>query len=380
MATVITRECINCGACESECPNTAIYPGGVEWVLNDAKHAPLATDIFYIVPEKCTECVGFFDQEACAAVCPVDCCVPDPAIPESEEQLLARARQLHPEHTFPPDFPSRFRKAGAVAPVALPPAAAPELASLPAASPSPPSAPPAEVPSVPPPAVAPAPPPPVASPARETRPDAESSEQAAHAAPKPQKRFAGELDEDFDLLLKRLQQPTGDASRARFGALAALLRPLRRRLVRAGGEGDTGRCAGPGGRIPVSGTIPFDGFYAGEFDEKRDRLRRYGEVYAVTDLGRGYLVRLEFPQRVPPSSTKEQLRIGDEMPDYDYDLHLSDGSLVVRGRLVDPRLRKLASGAPSLPPDFTVRIELAASARGFKHRYRDKVLEVAVVK
>ncbi|HZP41459.1 MAG TPA: 4Fe-4S dicluster domain-containing protein, partial [Candidatus Binatia bacterium] len=77
MATMITSECINCGACEPECPNTAIYQGGVEWQAPDGSmHAPLSNDIFYIVPEKCTECVGFHDHEACAAVCPVDCCVP----------------------------------------------------------------------------------------------------------------------------------------------------------------------------------------------------------------------------------------------------------------------------------------------------------------
>ena len=31
MAIKITDECINCGACEPECPNTAIYEGGIEW-------------------------------------------------------------------------------------------------------------------------------------------------------------------------------------------------------------------------------------------------------------------------------------------------------------------------------------------------------------
>ena len=31
MAIMITDECINCGACEPECPNTAIYEGGIEW-------------------------------------------------------------------------------------------------------------------------------------------------------------------------------------------------------------------------------------------------------------------------------------------------------------------------------------------------------------
>ena len=114
MATVITSECINCGACEPECPNTAIYQGGVEWQATDGSMRPaISNDIFYIVPEKCTECVGFFDQEACAAVCPVDCCVPDPQRPESEAALLERARALHPDKTIPDDAPSRFKKDGA---------------------------------------------------------------------------------------------------------------------------------------------------------------------------------------------------------------------------------------------------------------------------
>lgn len=110
MSTLITEECINCGACEPECPNTAIYEGGAQWSANGDSHPPLKTDYFYIVPEKCTECVGFFDREQCAAVCPVDCCVPDPDIPESEAQLIARAGTLHPDRDFGSPFPSRFRK------------------------------------------------------------------------------------------------------------------------------------------------------------------------------------------------------------------------------------------------------------------------------
>ncbi len=111
MAYKITDDCISCGACEAECPNTAIYQGGVEWQAPDGSmHAALSDEIFYIVPEKCTECVGFFDQEQCAAVCPVDCCVPNPEDPETEEQLLTRARAIHPDREFGADFPSRFRK------------------------------------------------------------------------------------------------------------------------------------------------------------------------------------------------------------------------------------------------------------------------------
>ena len=101
MSTLITVECINCGACEPECPNQAISQG---------------EDIFVIDPQLCTECVGFHDQEACAAVCPVDCCIPDPDIVESEQVLYERAVRLHPDEKIPPlaALPaslSRFRKA-----------------------------------------------------------------------------------------------------------------------------------------------------------------------------------------------------------------------------------------------------------------------------
>ena len=133
MATMITNECINCGACEPECPNTAIYQGGIEYdALDGAKHAALANEIFYIVPDKCTECVGFFDHEACAAVCPVDCCVPNPEIPEAEALLLARAQSIHPDKEFGGDFPSRF-KGGAAGPEAVAATAAAPVAAAPAA-------------------------------------------------------------------------------------------------------------------------------------------------------------------------------------------------------------------------------------------------------
>ena len=95
MATMITTECINCGACEPECPNNAISQGDPVYVID---------------PILCTECVGFHDYEACAAVCPVDCCVTDPNNIETEEALIARAKALHPETPFGDNFESRFRK------------------------------------------------------------------------------------------------------------------------------------------------------------------------------------------------------------------------------------------------------------------------------
>jgi ferredoxin len=112
MSTKITEECINCGACEPECPNTAIYSGGTPYELDGKTHDALSNDFYYIVPEKCTECVGHFNQEQCAAVCPVDCCIPDESHPETEEQLYVKAKKIHPEKTFSElnSENSRFRK------------------------------------------------------------------------------------------------------------------------------------------------------------------------------------------------------------------------------------------------------------------------------
>ena len=79
MAFMITEECINCGACEPECPNEAIFAG---------------EEIYEINSDKCTECVGHFDESQCAAVCPVDACIPDPAYKETREELEAKAKRL----------------------------------------------------------------------------------------------------------------------------------------------------------------------------------------------------------------------------------------------------------------------------------------------
>lgn len=114
MAIIITDECINCGACEPECPNTAIYEGADPWryadgtdldgkvVLPDGKEvdantaqAPISDEYYYIVPDKCTECQGFHEEPQCAAVCPVDCCVPDEDHVESIEELLEKQAFLH---------------------------------------------------------------------------------------------------------------------------------------------------------------------------------------------------------------------------------------------------------------------------------------------
>ena len=60
-----------------------------------ATHSPVSVDVYYITSDKCTECQGFHEEPQCAAVCPVDCCVPDEDHVESVEELLAKKEKLH---------------------------------------------------------------------------------------------------------------------------------------------------------------------------------------------------------------------------------------------------------------------------------------------
>jgi len=79
MSLLITDECINCDVCEPECPNEAIYQGD---------------EIYEIDMNKCTECVGHYDEPQCIEVCPVDCILVDPDNKESEETLKMKYLKL----------------------------------------------------------------------------------------------------------------------------------------------------------------------------------------------------------------------------------------------------------------------------------------------
>ena len=80
MSLIITDDCINCDVCEPECPNEAISPG---------------EEIYEIDMNKCTECVGHYDEPQCVEVCPVDCCVPDEDHEETDDALLAKKTFMH---------------------------------------------------------------------------------------------------------------------------------------------------------------------------------------------------------------------------------------------------------------------------------------------
>jgi len=61
------------------------------------------------------------------------------------------------------------------------------------------------------------------------------------------------------------------------------------------------------------------------------------------------------------------------LPDYEYELTLQDGSLVVHGRVIDPQVRKLSSVAPGLPARSSRRAcRCATRSRGSGIANRDQ--------
>ena len=94
MAYLITEDCIDCNACEIECPNNAIYGPGVTWDFENKEHEALSEDHTYIAYEKCTECVGYYDEPQCVVSCPSDAIIPDPDRRETQEELLAKKERL----------------------------------------------------------------------------------------------------------------------------------------------------------------------------------------------------------------------------------------------------------------------------------------------
>lgn len=442
MATMITADCINCGACEPECPNNAISQGD---------------PVYVIAPDLCTECVGFHDYEACAAVCPVDVCVTDPQNIETEDVLIARARALHPELTIGDNFQSRFRKGvAAVAPAA--PASPLTTPTAPVATVKPAAAP--VIAKAAPPAVASAKPVSVPAPVKKE--------------PRPKKSFPNELPVSFDEAMKQfrsggstqsgwfraaviiaqpligalphntkkhlehaLQSPlfTAAGSTAVNIVHNAVLYPLIAAVIGIAWHGDPGFIFDKGVNIyllvgllvavlegifrlkdglfrarpseemvfppafygvplalvanPLLSKrfglvrempIPVEGFYSKGFVDKRERERRYGNIYTVEEFGGAFLMRMEFPRWLPEIGIKNRDQLSDEMPDYDYDLLLQDGQLIVKGKCTDEKVRKITSSVGAFPPEFTSVIAFRERISGFVHQFNNKNLEVLLVK
>lgn len=460
MATMITADCINCGACEPECPNNAISQGDPVYVID---------------PLLCTECVGFHDYEACAAVCPVDVCVTDPNNIETEEVLIERARKLHPETDFGENFQSRFRKAdggGAPAKATEPPV---EKKPAPAPAAEPPAG---EVKPTPAPAAAPKP---VAvsaatatpAAAKPSPPPTPPKPVPKATEPRPQKKFPNELPISFKeaiaqyagggapispavrlavILLqpvigalphgtkKRLENAIQSPWFTAAGSTAAnilhnaVLYPIICAAAAVGGHGaaviftkdinvyllvgvvlaviegiyrlrdgifhlkpvEEMRFSAAIYGLPLALLVgplmskytsrvrdlpvPVDGFYSKGFAEKLERERRYGNVYTVEDRGGAYLVRMEFPRRMPEIVVANNPDLPKELPDYDYELALRDSQLIIKGKCLDGNVRKISSSVGAFPPEFTTVIPFQQRLAGFAHHCEKKLLEVLLVK
>lgn len=178
------------------------------------------------------------------------------------------------------------------------------------------------------------------------------------------KQFDGEISGDFEAAIARVQMAQ------RSGALALVMRLLTRLLH--------GRTAGK--LIQADRRVAFDGFRTGLYEEKTERDRRYGTVYSVSEEVNAYLVRLEMPRLVPDSALRKLWNLSQEMPDYDYSIALNDAVLSIQASVPGDAYRRLSYVSSSFPSEFLTRIAFAKPVGSFKHRLRNKVLEIIVFK
>ncbi|MBZ0204261.1 MAG: 4Fe-4S dicluster domain-containing protein [Ignavibacteria bacterium] len=82
MSILITDDCINCSACEAECPKSAVYPN----IKNTEPESLFINNKFlldgfvsfehyYVNPVLCNDCQGIYPAPRCKEVCPVSCCL-----------------------------------------------------------------------------------------------------------------------------------------------------------------------------------------------------------------------------------------------------------------------------------------------------------------
>jgi len=192
--------------------------------------------------------------------------------------------------------------------------------------------------------------------------------ETALPGPLEEKRFAGETEGDFEDALRSVQ-PGGPAGQRRSH------RSIWGSMVRLVG---LDRLRGPATRTDRH--VAFDGYSNPMHDEKIERDRRYGTVYTVVEHANAYLVGIEMPRRIPASSLKELWKLPDEMPDYDYTVTLHGRVLAVRAGVRGEAMRRLSYISASFPSDFLTRIEFEQPVTSFKHRLRNKVLEIVVFK
>jgi len=179
--------------------------------------------------------------------------------------------------------------------------------------------------------------------------------------------FPGEAEESFESALQRVE-----FARPRKSLTARILAGIHE-LISSGSGGHQQA-------IHLQRLVAFDGFRNDLFEDKRERDRRYGTVYTVSEEVNAFLVRLEMPRRMPKSSLKQTWGLPDEMPDYVCTITLAHNVLSIRASLPDEARRRLSYVSSSFPSDFQTRIEFQTPVVSYKHRLQNKVLEIIVNK
>jgi len=174
--------------------------------------------------------------------------------------------------------------------------------------------------------------------------------------------FAGELEADFESVLACLEPPAQQPS-------------FTERVFRR-----FSRTRRPPPTSEEDRHVAFDGYRNDQYDDKLERDRRYGTVYTVTEAPNAYLIHLELPRTMPASSLKQMWQLAEATPSYDFTIALTHNVLAIRARLSGEALRRLAYVSASFPSGFLTRIEFAEPVAQFKHRLRDHLLEVIVLK
>ena len=151
-------------------------------------------------------------------------------------------------------------------------------------------------------------------------------------------------------------------------------------------------------RTTVPGAVNVDGaIYA---DDIKERYRRYGMINQVSEMADYYRIAIEFPRWVPNSAAKKTFDLPDRMPDYAYEVCLSSPcpidttpspatTVTVQthlpmnpktGQMEDPRFENVVGRTSSFPNGFTSIIPIQGQPEDFHTNYRNRVLEIIVPK
>ena len=94
MALLLPPNVSHCGACLPECPNEAIFETRSDAGRRETmwRRSGSGRRYYVITHDRCTECVGHFDEPHVQRFVRSICCISDPSYPEPPDVLLRKRR------------------------------------------------------------------------------------------------------------------------------------------------------------------------------------------------------------------------------------------------------------------------------------------------